>query len=205
MTRYRAATYFVGLAATGILGATAVAQSIDKRPQPLLVGIVDLGVVLARYHRTADIGREVEREKGVMESRARQQKRNIDALSKEIEGMPEGTELYREKVAELKLEQKALEAMNAEVGAIAKQRFDVLTLTVIDEIEEGVREFARRNRYDMILKTTTKGWGESGLPERIYRAQVSTVVAYDTKLDVTEAIVEQLNDPESLKKRTGLH
>jgi hypothetical protein len=96
--------------------------------------------------------------------------------------------------------QKALATMEAEVAKLAEKRIETLTLEIIDDIEDAVRDFARANRYDMIVKTTTKGWGESGLPERIYRAQISTVVAYDPSLDVTEPILAKLNEPERVKK-----
>jgi hypothetical protein len=82
-----------------------------------------------------------------------------------------------------------------------KQQYEALMLECMNEIDETIHVFCKGHKYDLILKTTTKGWGESSLLGRIYRAQVSTVVAYDEKLDVTEAIIEHLNSSESPKKK----
>jgi Skp family chaperone for outer membrane proteins len=191
----------MGIAVAGILATSAVGQTSEPKARPLLVGVVDLGVIFTRYARTAEVAREITAERERMESKAVERQRQIDALRKEVDAAPEGTVAWRDKTAELKLAQKALDAMRAEADAIAKQRFEALTLQVIDEIDAGVQEFAKANGYDLILKTTTKGWGETRLPERIYRAQVSTLVAYDPKLDVTAPLLEKLNDAESLKKR----
>jgi len=204
MTRGQAGRYLLVAAVAGTLAASATAQTSEPKARPLLVGVVDLGVVFLRYQRTADVAREVERDKEALAAKTSEQQRAIDALAKDLDAAPAGTEVYREKAAELKLAHKALDAMNLEADAIAQQRFETLTLQEIDEIDESVREFAKANHYDLIVKTTTKGWGEKKLPERLYRAQISTVVAYDPKLDVTEQILARLNDVENLKKH-GAH
>jgi Skp family chaperone for outer membrane proteins len=203
MTRRQAGRCFAGLAVASVLAASATAQTSEPKARPLLVGVVDLGVIFFRYQRTAEIGREVDRDRDRMEARNREQRRAIEGIRKELDAIPEGTRAYREKAAELQVAQKALEAMRAESEVVVKQRFETLTLQVFDEIDAAVHEFAKANDYDLIVKTTTKGWGEKGLPERIYRAQVSTVVAYDPKLDVTEAILGQLNDADNMKKKSS--
>ena len=200
MTLRQATRYLAAVAGAAVIAASAAAQTSEPKPRPLLVGVVDLGVVLIRYERTAEISREVERDKDRFEARAKEQQRTIDAIAREVDAQPEGTAARRDKLSELRLAQKTLESMRAEGDAILRDRFEQLTLQVIDEIDAGVRAFAKERHYDMILKTTTKGWGETKLPERIYRAQVSTLVAYDKALDVTDEIVKHLNDAESLKK-----
>jgi Skp family chaperone for outer membrane proteins len=202
MTRQRSGECILGIALTGILAASATGQTAAPKARPLLVGVVDLGLILTNYERSAEVTREIEREKEMIESKGKEQQRSIEGLVKELDATPEGTTAWRVKAAELKLARKALEAMRVEADAIVNQRFEALTLQVIDEIDEAVHGYAKANGFDLILKTTTKGWGESRLPERIYRAQVSTLVAYDPKLDVTAAILSQLNDAESLKKKS---
>jgi Skp family chaperone for outer membrane proteins len=202
MTRRQAAKGFLGIAVTAIVAATATAQSLEPKARPLLVGVVDLGIVFTRYQRTMDLTREIDRERQSMAEKAREQRSALDALRKDLDATPEGTVAYQDKAAALKLAQKGLEAMDQEAVKIAEQRVETLTLQIFDEIEESVRDFAKKNKYDLIVKTTTKGWGKGSLPERTYRAQVSTVVAYDPKLDVTDPILAQLNDAESLKKKS---
>jgi Skp family chaperone for outer membrane proteins len=202
MTRQQAGIGFLGIAVTAIAVATATAQSLEPKARPLLVGVVDLGVVFTRYQRTVDLAREIDREKLAMVEKAQEQRRVLDTLRKDLDATPEGTVAYQDKAAAYKLALKGVEAMDQEAVKIAEQRAETLTLQIFDEIEESVRDFAKNNKYDMIVKTTTKGWGKSSLPERIYRAQISTVVAYDPKLDVTEPILSQLNDAENLKKKS---
>jgi Skp family chaperone for outer membrane proteins len=200
MTRRHAGSFFVGIAATALAGS-AIARTAEPKPSPLLVGVVDLGVVLERYQGTKDIMLKVQEEKARIADSAKEQRRALESLRKEIEATPENTPAYKEKTAELEIMKKGLEAMDAEAISIVQKRTEALTLQVIDEIEDGVRDFCKANKYDMIVKTTTKHWGAAGLPERLYRAQISTVVAYDPKLDVTESIIARLNDPERLKKQ----
>ncbi len=204
MTRQRAMKGVFGVALAGVIVASAAAQSGEHKPRPLLVGVVDLGTVFMRYERSAEIAHEIARERTTLDARANDQKVRIEELRKEADGAPKGTAAWREKTGELKLAQKALEAMQAESEAIVNQRFEALTLQVIDEIDASVHAYAKANNFDLLLKTTTKGWGETRLPERVYRAQVSTLVAYDPSLDVTEAVIRSLNDPENVKGK-GFH
>jgi len=202
MTRRQAGRTLLGLAVTGILAASATAQTAEPKARPLLVGVVDLGVVFARSERTAGIARQVAREREPIDARTREQRGAIDSLRRDLEATPDDNPTKRLKVAELMLLEKGLEAIEHETTRLTQQRFETLTLAVIDEIDAAVREFAKTHGYDLILKTTTKGWGETRLPERLYRAQISTVVAYDPALDVTDAIVEQLNANPEGERRT---
>lgn len=205
MTLRATAGSFLALAATALLVATATGQTDAPEPRPLLVGVVDLGVVFTRYSRSAEIGRQVESEKAKLDERSRAQEHAIQKLREDVDAAPEGTAAWREKVAALKVAEKEHEAMKAEAERIVVQRFEALTLRAIDEIDECVHAYAKTHHFDLILKTTTKGWGEKTLPERIYRAQVSTVVAYDPKLDVTEAIIGALNRGHGEKKDEGAY
>ncbi|HZV00413.1 MAG TPA: OmpH family outer membrane protein [Planctomycetota bacterium] len=190
----------LGVTLLSMIVANVAAQSSEPKARPLLVGVVDLGVVLARYERSAEVSRQLEREKSKLDARLRDQERAIEKMRQEVAGTSESTAEGREKSADLALTEKAFEAMKAESDRVIGERFEVLTLQVIEEIDAAVHEYARANHFDLILKTTTKGWGEKRLPERIYRAQISTVVAYSPALDVTEAVLRQLNAPESPKK-----
>ena len=51
----------------------------------------------------------------------------------------------------------------------------------------------------MIIKVDSKGWGDERFQERIFRAQVSSVLWYDPRLDVTNTILAALNDPTWIK------
>jgi Skp family chaperone for outer membrane proteins len=200
MIRRTAGAGILGVTLVSMIVANVAAQSSEPKARPLLVGVIDLGVVLARYEKSAEVSRELEREKAKLDARLREYERSIENMRQEIEATREGTAAWREKSAELALAEKAFEAMKAESGRVIGERFEMLTLQVIEEIDLAVHEFARANHFDLVLKTTTKGWGETRLPERIYRAQISTVVAYSPALDVTEAVLRQLNGPESPNK-----
>ena len=55
MTRQRAMKGVLGVALAGVVVASAAAQSAEHKPRPLLVGVVDLGIVFMRYERSAEI------------------------------------------------------------------------------------------------------------------------------------------------------
>src|SRR5438309_6752309 len=71
---------------------------------------------------------------------------------------------------------------------------------ILNEIEDRVKKFGIDNKYDLVIKIDSQGWGDERFQERIFRAQVSSVLYFDPKLDVTTHVLTLLNDPEWLKK-----
>jgi hypothetical protein len=124
----------------------------------------------------------------------------IESLRKQLDLLKEGSETWRAKRKELKLEAKKFEVMRDGMEEELKLEVENLTLQILDEIEEKVREFGKAGGYDMIVKIDTKGWGDERFQERIFRAQVSSVLYHDARLDVTNSILAALNDKDWVEK-----
>jgi hypothetical protein len=191
-----------GVAAGAAFGATLVGtqQAALAQTAGLKVALVDIGVVFKNYQRKNALEKQINAKKDKLEAQGKQQAQIIENLRKALDLLKEGSELWRQKRKDLKLEAKKFEVMRDGMDEELKLEVENLTLQILDEIEERVREFGKSQAYDLIVKIDTKGWGDEKFQERIFRAQVSSVLYYDAKLDVTNTIVAMLNDPGWIKK-----
>jgi Skp family chaperone for outer membrane proteins len=180
--------------------ATTRAQS-KVEPRPLLVGVLDLGEAFKNYKRKADLEAEINADKDRLEQRAKESTAAIERLRKDLDLLKEGSELWTVKRGELSIAVKAAESLREELNNQLATRATALTVQLLDEVNEAVRDFAKANGYDVIIKKDAKGWGDERFQERVFRAQVETVLYADARMDVTQGVLELLNSPENLKRR----
>lgn len=191
-----------GAGAAGLLAlrpAMADAQTNGSAPVPLKVGLIDIGVIFKGYLRKDDLEKQINSKKEALEAQLKAQGAQIEALRKQIDLMKEGSQIWRDTRKNIKLEAKKFEVMRESVDEELKLEVENLTLQILDEIEDRVREFGKKNSYDLIIKFDTKGWGDERFQERIFRAQVSSVLYHDPKLDVTNTVLAMLNDKDWIK------
>jgi Skp family chaperone for outer membrane proteins len=190
------------LGVSALLATSAVGQTEEPKARPLLVGVVDLGVAFKGYKRKEEFERIVNDEKDQLEADAKRRGVELERLRRSIELFKEGTEGYENKKYELTVAMKNYELARDHANEVLKRRVENLTLQILDEINDGVQVYARAHNFDAILKADSKGWGEERYQERIFRAQVTGLMYFDRGLDVTAGVLEALNDPENLKKRS---
>jgi Skp family chaperone for outer membrane proteins len=183
----------------GLLAAQASAQ---EKPTTggLKLALVDIGVVFKNYKRKDDLEKQINAKKESLENQAKEQGNKIEGVRKQLELLKADTPLWRQKRNEVKLLIKEAEAMRDSMDEELKLEVENLTLMILDEIEEKVREFGKSQGYDFVLKVDSKGWGDERFQERIFRAQVSSVLYYDARLDVTNTVLASLNDPAWIDK-----
>jgi Skp family chaperone for outer membrane proteins len=195
------------LGAGAAMGATLLAATPaqGQNAAPLRVALVDIGVLFKQYKRKDDLENQVNAKKTQLEGAAKQQQSICEGLRKALDLATEGSAYWRDKRKELKLAVKNYEVLRDSAEEELKLEVENLTLMILDEIEEKVREYGKGtpggpSTYDMIIKVDSKGWGDERFQERIFRAQVSSVLWYDPRLDVTNTILAALNDPAHLEK-----
>lgn len=194
-----------GAVGAGLLAAQASAQqgpapANGTTPGGLRVALVDIGVVFKGYKRKDALEKQVNAKKDQLEQQARAQAQIIESLRKKLDELKEGSQMWRDKRKELKLAIKQAEVMRDSMDEELKLEIENLTLMILDEIEETVREFGKNTGYDVVIKVDSKGWGDERFQERIFRAQVSSVLYYDPRLDVTPTVIQLLNDPARIQK-----
>jgi Skp family chaperone for outer membrane proteins len=183
-----------------IMAATALAQSTGPQARPLVVGVIDIGVVFKNYKRKDDLEKQINAHKERLEKQAQSQREEIQKLRKNLDLVNPGSPTYRIEKYKLLTAMKTAEVNAQAAEEELKSQVEALTLQLLDEIEETVRDYGQKSGYDLILKIDTKGWGDEKFQERIFRAQVSAVLYHDTRVDVTQSVLAVLNDPKNIQK-----
>lgn len=182
-----------GAALGSALLAPTVARAADNNPG-IKVGLVDIGVVFKRYKRKEDLEKEINARKEGYEKQGQEQRKVLEGLQNSLNLIKEGTDLYRQKRKELNLQMSQMKVIRDGWEEDLKFQIENLTLMILNEIENRVTKFGTDNKFDLIIKIDSQGWGDERFQERIFRAQVSSVLYFDKKLDVTDQVVALLND-----------
>lgn len=171
-------------------------------PQPLVVGVVDLGETFKNYKRKAELENEINARKQQLEKEVREKKAKVQELRRQLDLLRADTDEFRDKKYQLMQAMKEAELIVEKSDEQLKRNVETLTLQLLEEIEETVRDYRRKNGIHLVLKADSKGaWGEEKFQERIFRAQVAAVLDHDPALDITANVIAALNDPENLKRR----
>lgn len=181
-----------GAALGSALLAPATARAADNAG--LKVGLVDIGVVFKKYVRKDDLEKEINNQKTNYEKQAQQQAQVLDGLRQGLSLLKEGSDLWRQKKKELNLQVSQMKVIRDGWEEELKIQIENLTLMILNEIEDRVKKFGGDNKFDLIVKIDSQGWGDERFQERIFRAQVSSVLYFDQKLDVTDSVLKLLND-----------
>ena len=190
----------LAVAVVASLAATAIAQNPGPQGRALVVGVVDLGVVFKGYKRKDELEKQVNAQKERLEKLAQSQRDALQKMRKDLDLLQTNSPTYRMKKYEILTAMKTAEVSAQQAEEELKAQVEGLTLQLLDEIEECVREYGKQNGYDLVLKIDTKGWGDERFQERIMRAQVSSVLYHDPKVDITNSIVAVLNSEAHLQK-----
>jgi Skp family chaperone for outer membrane proteins len=179
--------------AVGVVAARALGEGEERKPKPLLVGTVDVGVLFKKYERRDDLEKEINAERQKIESKFNELRSHVDEATKVLQGTAATAPDYLEKkYAQRKLVDE-LNAFKDESDERLKTDVEKMTLATLDDIEEEFAGFGKKNGFDLILKADSAGWGDARFQEKIFRAQVGGVLQKDPTLDVTDAMAADLN------------
>jgi len=191
------------LTAGAALGASLLSPSTARADNAvgLRVGLVDIGKVFKEYKRKGDLEKEINARKENYEKQAMKQQDELEGMRKSMQLLQEGSDAWRQKRREINLLVSQMKVIRDGWEEDLKIQVENLTLMILNEIENRVNKFGVDNKYDLIVKIDSQGWGEERFQERIFRAQVSSVLYYSAGLDVTPGVLTLLNDPDWIKER----
>jgi Skp family chaperone for outer membrane proteins len=193
----------------GALGAGAALGSALMTPSVaqaqvnggLKVGLVDIGVVFKQYVRKDDLEKEINARKQDYEKQAAEQQKTLEGLRMSLQNYKEGSDMWRQKRKDMNLQVSQMKVIRDGWEEDLKIQIENLTLMILNEIEDRVRKFGTDNKFDLIVKIDTQGWGDERFQERIFRAQVSSVLYHRKELDVTPDVLRLLNDKTWLEEK----
>src|SRR5277367_4625741 len=96
------------LALAGLLLASASFAQQAPKPEarPLLVGVMDIGIVFKGYKRKDDLEKMINAKKNGLEAQWQAEGAVLQTLRRELDLLKEGSEAWREKRYQLQLETK---------------------------------------------------------------------------------------------------
>jgi Skp family chaperone for outer membrane proteins len=194
------------LTAGAAFGASLLAPKVAQAQGNigLRLGLVDIGVVFKAYKRKDDLEKEINSKKEGYEKQAQAQEAILEGIRKNMSILDPKSDMYRQKNKELKLQVSQMKVIRDGWEEELKIQVENLTLMILNEIEDRVRKYGIDNKFDLIVKIDSQGWGDERFQERIFRAQVSSVLYFTPSLDVTQEVLKLLNDPAWIQSRQAL-
>lgn len=191
--------HHLSLAVLALAGVIVAANRGDAQGRPtsrtaIKVGLVDLGVVFNDYYRKADLEQEINKVKKKFEDDYKKQRNRIKSLNKDAEEAT-GDNLWRLQ-DQIQLEIQKSRIMRKRSDEQLRGELVKMTLTLLDEINASISTYGKEQGYTMIFKVDNKGAAAEGreeFREKIFRAQVQSVLFYDKAIDLTDTISKLLN------------
>jgi len=189
------------IGAGAALGAAILAPAAARADNAtgLKIGLIDIGVIFKKYHRKDDLEKEINARKDGYEKQQLDQQKTLDGLMTAMSTIKEGSDLWRQKRKEYNLQMSQMKVIREGWKEELQIQIENLTLMILNEIENRVQKYGQDNKYDLIVKIDSQGWGDERFQERIFRAQVSAILYFRPELNVTDAVLAMLNDPAWIK------
>lgn len=206
----RTTRLFLGALALAVAaGASAIAQQQPKAAPPLRVAVVDINLLFKNYKRKDEFEQSINERREKIKQEIDADQRALVAIRKEWNQYRENSEPWLRSREKLKMAQFSLDLKGERLQAELKNRVEQRTLMILNEIERTVAEFGKTYGFDLILKIDRAEHGKGGgelvehFQERIFRAQISDVLYFSGKLDITRNVLTVLNSKDNLEKRAA--
>lgn len=185
----------LGLLAASLLTLVATSNSLqaqgkDKRPA-LKVGLVDLGVVFNKYKKKIALENAINNLKDQYNKKIKAQNKLLRQLDRELEDLKGSKASALEDRIKLEMERRRI--MKGRMERDLRKKLVEMTLKLLDDINKEIKAYGKRYGYTFILKVDNQGFGREEFREKIFRAQVQSVLYYDAAIDITQPILKVLN------------
>ncbi|HOJ31906.1 MAG TPA: OmpH family outer membrane protein, partial [bacterium] len=166
---------FVGLAMMGITGYVFSA-TVSKETRTVKIGYVNLEMVFDGYKKTAESRTEFEKERDAQQKEIAKKQEELRKAQESYEKQKDVLKPEEKKKSEEEI-QKLQQEFYSFVGS-ANQKLDEKKNQLIEarlkEIQDAIKEFATKEKYDFILNSQAVFYGPEGT-------------------DITEQVVKFLN------------
>lgn len=181
-----------GVLLSAVFGLCAVASAGEGRA--LRVALVDVDQVLREYKKAEDRYEQIRKKFEPLATRIKQKAKYINDEKRRLDADPR-----KDPVAYLKKKQK-LQLLVAELRGdekeyITKRTYEEITamMEVWNDVIAAVAKYAKDNGLDMVLKQQIRSTRPK-TKSTFYRSVAARTVLYSAaRLDISEAIVKQLN------------
>lgn len=175
----------------GVQAKLAASQEDTSKEPRLKVGVVDLGRVFKGYQRRVTLEEQINQVRREMKARLAASHSALKDLRKTSPTREDELQEHRRRSEEL---QRKITTIREEMSAVLEARVQAMTVELLQDIEDAVARYGAREGFDLILKADG-GAGAEASKEAIFRSQVDAVLWSQPRLDLSEAIVAELNGP----------
>jgi len=127
----------------------ATTHGLAEEPPPLKIGYVNLVKVFDGYQRTQE-------SEGVLEQKGKQKQTELEGRVNELNKLRQGLELLNDqartsKAREIEEKADAFQQFKTKAQRELVRERDRIASQVLDEIEQGIEEYAKANGFSVIL------------------------------------------------------
>jgi Skp family chaperone for outer membrane proteins len=176
-------------------------QAAEKSaPAPSSAAVVDVVKVFNEYQRTKQINDQLTQQQQEMQDQRKQKLDRIEALKAELENFhPDSKDYYnrQKELLKLSIELDSFTRVSAEE---IKREFRIQTEDIYKEIIGAVEAVAQNSGYDLVLFMDKVEIQGDSFPALLEKIRERKVLYHSPKLEITDSVLDQLNQAYKLKK-----
>lgn len=198
---------FVLVAAVMLAGAVMLGRSLAQE-QPTTaptgadrVGVCDIVQIFNQYARAADLNTALNEKGQALQAEDTKRGEAIDALTKELELLKEGSPEYEQRFNEaqrLTIERQAW--VKFQESLVMRERHR-LTLEMYEEVRKAVGEVAQQRGIDVVLYNVREPLKGETTQQLLQEMQDRKVLYSSDSADMTEVVLAKLNEAYRASKK----
>jgi len=183
------------------LGAAGGTEKTAPPPvRDLRIAVVDLSRLFQEYKRAREFRDELITLLRSYSNKLKSLRRRVAQNRNELKDYAIGTAEFLAKQEELRERVNELRALEQEAAAARNSKWVILLKDTYADIDAAVQEYARERKIDLVIKQQSIGEYEEATLKKMTRDSMAIEISQRTilfatdQLDITDAILERLNE-----------
>lgn len=172
-------------------GAGASAQATTG---PHQIGLIDMAHIFKNYDKFKKQTESLQQAAEEAEGKAQTILERMKKLQQQAQTLTPGSPEYNQLEGEMIQEQAKLQALKqSEQREIVRKQAEVYKQIYL-EVQDAVTQYAKHYEYTLVIRFNRQDVAEASDPDNIIQSMNRQVVYYQSQDDVTEPILNYLND-----------
>jgi len=174
---------------------TSAAEGQPAAGQKKSVGLIDMAYLFKEYKKFADLRDQLRNDIKASDDKAKQMGEQLQALQKTLKDgtYKEGTPEYQKIEAQLIAQSTQFEAFRKTQQREYLRRESKIYKDIYMEVVEAVGQYASYYQYDVIIRFSRDGVGETDNAQELIQNMNRQVVWHNQGIDITDAVLKYLN------------
>lgn len=195
MKRFTLLTLCLGMMLSLSPRVTSAAEGQPAAGQKKSVGLIDMAYLFKEYKKFADLRDQLRNDIKASDDKAKQMGEQLQALQKTLKDgtYKEGTPEYQKIEAQLIAQSTQFEAFRKTQQREYLRRESKIYKDIYMEVVEAVGQYASYYQYDVIIRFSRDGVGETDNAQELIQNMNRQVVWHNQGIDITDAVLKYLN------------